>query len=101
MAVNRSRFKRFTGCAAGVMVALYITFEAPLSGMSMNPARTFGSAVIGNVWYGWWIYFTAPVLGMLVAVEVTRIRRGVACGKLTHSEGCFIKCNCHQLSRNS
>ena len=36
----------------------YISLEAPLSGMSMNPARTFGSALPGHLWTALWIYFT-------------------------------------------
>lgn len=62
---NHKTWAPYTGYAAGVLVALFITFEAPLSGMSMNPARTFGSAFEGHIWTDWWIYFTAPLLGML------------------------------------
>src|SRR5262249_45187459 len=47
---NTPRLARFTGIFAGCLVATYITFEAPFSGMSMNPARTFGSAFVGHVW---------------------------------------------------
>src|SRR5437763_7746209 len=53
----------YTGLFAGALVATYITLESPLSGMSMNPARTFGSAFVGHLWTGLWIYSTAPVLG--------------------------------------
>ena len=42
------------------LVALYITLEAPLSGMSMNPARTLASALPGSLWQGLWIYFVGP-----------------------------------------
>jgi aquaporin Z len=87
-ATNTPRLARFTGCFAGILVALYITLEAPLSGMSMNPARTFASALVGNIWTGGWIYFTAPLLGMLAAVEVYRVTHGLArigCAKLQHS----------------
>src|SRR5207247_6215460 len=42
---NTTKLARFTGLFAGTLVFLYITFEAPLSGMSMNPARTAASAV--------------------------------------------------------
>lgn len=84
---SRPKLARFTGCFAGVIVALYITFEAPLSGMSMNPARTVGSALFAQVWTGWWIYFLAPVLGMLIAAELvrghTRIKREM-CAKMYH-----------------
>lgn len=60
---------RLTGLVAGVLVMLSITFEAPLSGMSMNPARTFGPAVLAGRFDGLWIYFIAPPLGMLLAAE--------------------------------
>jgi aquaporin Z len=84
---NNSRIHRLTGLCAGLLVAVYITVEAPISGMSMNPARTFASAVPGNYWNGLWIYFTAPLIGMLAAAEMyVRIKghRGLACAKLHH-----------------
>lgn len=84
---NNSRLHKLTGLCAGALVATYITLEAPISGMSMNPARTFASAVPGNHWTALWVYFTAPLIGMLSAAEVyvrTRGRRSVACAKLHH-----------------
>ena len=100
LSINRfPRLAPWSGYFAGVLVALYITFEAPLSGMSMNPARTFGSAFVGHVWTALWIYFTAPVLGMLSAVEVQRLTvtqpRHLCC-KLSHCPKipCVIRCNC-------
>jgi len=97
--VNRvPRLAPFTGFFAATLVALYITFEAPLSGMSLNPARTFASAIVAGSWRGFWIYLTAPVLGMLTAVEVDLRRNGhkTPCGKLTHdrSISCFVRCDC-------
>jgi len=85
---NVPRLERYTGLFAGLLVASYITLEAPFSGMSMNPARTFGSAFRADVWSGLWIYFTAPPVGMLAAAELYRWRRGrhaVGCAKLHHS----------------
>jgi len=58
---NRRALNRYTGVIAGALVATFITFEAPISGMSMNPARTFASALLAHYWHGLWIYFTAPV----------------------------------------
>lgn len=85
--VGRAPVERYTGWVAGALVALYITFEAPLSGMSMNPARSLASALAANLWTGLWIYFVAPPLGMLAAAEIHRRsagrRRG--CAKLHHS----------------
>jgi aquaporin Z len=78
---------RWTGLCAGALVALYITFEEPLSGMSMNPARSFGSAFRARLWSGYWIYLTAPVSGMLSAALVYARRRRVppvGCAKLHH-----------------
>ncbi|MEW6304679.1 MAG: aquaporin [Verrucomicrobiota bacterium] len=82
---NRTALARFTGLFAGVCVALFITFEAPLSGMSMNPARTFASALAARDWTALWIYFTAPPLGMLAATELYhRLAGARACAKLHH-----------------
>jgi aquaporin Z len=84
---NTLSIARFTGLFAGALVAIYITFEAPLSGMSMNPARTFGSALPANIWTALWVYFTAPPLGMLLAAEIyLRVKgaKGVSCTKLHH-----------------
>jgi len=84
---NNARLHKFTGFFAGVLVAIYITFEAPLSGMSMNPARTFASAVPAQHWVALWAYFTAPLAGMLAAAELyvrTNGSKRVACAKLHH-----------------
>ena len=82
---NTPRLARYTGIFAGACVALFITFESPLSGMSMNPARTLGSAVLPGLWRSLWIYFTAPPLGMLLAAALyLRARRAVGCAKLHH-----------------
>ena len=85
---NDPRLHRWTGLAAGILVATYITFEAPLSGMSMNPARSFASAVAARHWGGLWIYFTAPLIGMLAAAEIYLRAKGkspMACPKLHHA----------------
>ncbi len=84
---NHVRVSRFTGLFAGLLVATYITVEAPFSGMSMNPARTFGSGLSAGVWTGFWIYLIAPLLGMLSAAELYLWRKGslaVKCCKLHH-----------------
>jgi aquaporin Z len=84
---NHHRLARYTGLFAGLLVATYITIEAPFSGMSMNPARSFGSALPPMIWSGLWIYLTAPPLGMLFAAEIYLWRKGrqaVQCCKLHH-----------------
>jgi len=94
---NSARVARFTGVFAGVLVATFISLEAPFSGMSMNPARTLGSAVPSRLWDGLWIYFTAPPLGMLLALELYIRTRGVGaviCAKLHHQNNkrCIFNC---------
>ena len=85
---NHHRLAGYTGLVAGLLVATYITLEAPFSGMSMNPARTFGSALPPMIWDGLWVYLTAPPLGMLFAAEFYLWRKGqqaVQCCKLHHN----------------
>lgn len=94
---NRARVAPYTGILAGLLVALFIIFEAPLSGMSINPARSFASALPAGVWHGTWIYVLAPILGMLAAAEVHLRHNGAArtiCAKLIHQESqrCIFKC---------
>ncbi len=79
------RYARLTGVAVGALVCAYITFEAPLSGMSMNPARTLASAIPARDWTALWVYFTAPPLGMLAAAELhVRTKGRLFCAKLDH-----------------
>jgi aquaporin Z len=94
---NQVNLARYTPYFAGALVAIYISLEAPLSGMSMNPARTFGSAFFAKYWHGLWIYFIAPTLGMLAAAEVfLRVRGGAGprCAKLYHANNkrCIFHC---------
>ena len=72
------RIAKWLPAIVGALIALYITVAAPISGMSLNPARTFGSALTAGQWSGLWIYFTAPPLAMLLAVELYLAARGRA-----------------------
>ena len=94
---NTRRLNHFTGLFAAALVMTYISLENPFSGMSMNPARTFGSAVSARAWTALWVYFTAPPLSMLLAAETyIRIKgnRAVACAKLHHrnNQRCIFRC---------
>ena len=95
MVSNTPRLSRFTGLFAGALVAIYIALEAPLSGMSMNPARSLASALPANVWTAFWVYLTAPTFGMLAAAEGYHRARGrVMCAKLHHNNArrCIFRC---------
>jgi len=99
---NCAHIARFTGIIAGALVATYITLEAPLSGMSMSPARSFASAAPGRLWNSLWIYFTAPPIGMMLAAQLYLWLRGkhaVLCAKLHHDNDkrCIFRCNYQTL----
>jgi aquaporin Z len=99
---NSRRFARFTPWVAGLLVATFITMESPLSGMSMNPARTLGSAFPSGIWTSIWVYFLAPALAMTSAGQVYRHWRGahrVFCAKYHHhnDKHCIFRCNYSQL----
>jgi aquaporin Z len=101
---NMSQLARHTPLIVGALVATYITLEAPLSGMSMNPARTFGSALAAQHWTALWVYFTAPPLGMLAASELYQWQKGVhavICAKLHHhnDKRCIFPCG-YQMTGN-
>jgi len=99
---NHVRWSRYTGICAGLLVATYITVEAPISGMSMNPARSFGPALLTRDLATLWIYFVAPPLGMLMAAEVFVRTMGldkVFCAKLHHhtTARCIFHCRFGEL----
>lgn len=98
---NRPRFAPFTGLFIGGLIVLYVGFESPFSGFSMNPARTFASALPAGVWTAAWIYFVVPVAAMLSAAEVYVRTRGISsvrCAKLQHGdpEQCIFRCGYRQ-----
>jgi len=100
---NSPRLSRLTPVFAGALVALFITLEAPLSGMSMNPARTVASDLSANEWTSLWIYFTAPPAAMLFASAIYRMRNGVHtvfCAKLYHcnTQRCIFNCRFGDLN---
>jgi aquaporin Z len=94
---NSPTLSRYTGLFAGCLVTLYVTFEAPLSGFGMNPARTFASALPAQNWTAFWLYIAVPPMGMLVAAALYQFRFGQAikCAKLHHHnrKRCIFRCN--------
>ncbi|PZO36661.1 MAG: hypothetical protein DCF19_20865 [Pseudanabaena frigida] len=67
---NHPKLSRLTGVFCGMLLVIYITIAAPISGMSINPARSLGSAIPAQTWHGFWIYCVAPPLGMIIASEI-------------------------------
>jgi aquaporin Z len=86
--ISSRRFALFTGLMAGVLIFAFISVEAPLSGTSINPARSLASAFPAQLWTSFWIYLVAPVIGMQLAAALfgaLRPKSKVGCVKLCHS----------------
>jgi aquaporin Z len=83
---NKKPIAHLTGLVAGILIACFVTFEAPLSGFGMNPARTFASSLPSGIWTALWIYFIAPPLGMLLGAQgyLMLSSNAVRCCKLHH-----------------
>ena len=62
--------------AVGAYIALAGLWGSPISGASMNPARTFGPDLIGGKFTDYWVYIAGPILGGAVAVVVAFVLRG-------------------------
>jgi len=67
---NRPRMAPYTSYLVGILITFYILLFAPVSGFSINPARTTGSAIFAHVWTAIWLYFLAPISGMMLAAEI-------------------------------
>jgi len=69
---EKGSLAKYTVYFVALLITLFITFEAPYSGMSMNPARTFASAIVGGQWRAFWLYCLAPTAGMFLGGFVFR-----------------------------
>lgn len=74
------------GIVVGSVIALEALFAGPISGASMNPARSLGPAVVSGHTESLWVYLTAPVLGAAAAVTGCRGVQGNDC--CVAAEGC-------------
>jgi aquaporin Z len=92
---NKQKTAKYTGLIAGAMVTIFIILSAPVSGFSINPARSLASAVPALQFPSFWIYMTAPFLGMIAAGELFIRRLGKPiCAKIVHSSSydCIFDC---------
>ncbi|MFQ5693309.1 MAG: MIP/aquaporin family protein [Nitrospinota bacterium] len=61
------------GFGIGLVLAFDILMGGPLTGASMNPARTFGPAVASGYWSAHWVYWVGPILGGILAAVIYKI----------------------------
>ncbi len=77
--------RRFTPAIFPPLYAVMVCLEAPISGTSTNPARSFGPAVVSGQWQGWWIYWVGPLIGTFAAILAANALAGrIECAKLYH-----------------
>jgi MIP family channel proteins len=67
---DRGVFKSVAGLPIGLVLGFDILVGGPLTGASMNPARSFGPALVGGTWTDFWVYVVGPVIGGLVAASL-------------------------------
>lgn len=79
-AVHAKAVKSFAGIAIGGTIALDALFGGPISGASMNPARSLGPAIVAGLWNQQWIYVVAPICGALLAALTYRFALNTTSG---------------------
>jgi aquaporin Z len=97
LATNHRRLARYTPLFVALVTVFYYMLSMSLSGYSVNPARSFSSALFAHIWQGIWIFFIAPGLGMLTAATLYRNVAGadrIYCAKLLHDFQSNCPFNC-------
>jgi aquaporin Z len=102
LATNHRRLAQYTPVFVALVTVFYYMLSMSLSGYSVNPARSFSSALFAHIWQGIWIYFIAPGFGMLTAAIVYRRVAGidrVFCAKVFHDfqSNCPFYCRIAEL----
>jgi MIP family channel proteins len=72
--------------AIGGTVALNLIWDGPISGASMNPARSFGPALLAGAWDAHWVYWLGPLLGAFIGATVYQALRMPALAATTRRE---------------
>jgi len=105
-ATNHRILARFSPLLVALLTVFYYTICSSIAGFSVNPARSFSSAFFARLWWGVWIYFIAPSLGMLTAAAIYITAAGpekVYCAKVFHDlhSPCPFPCRLRELYRDT
>jgi aquaporin Z len=77
--------RQFTPFMFPFLYAIMVPLEADISGISTNPARSLGPAIISGQWEGWWIYWVGPLAGALLAsLACSLLAKRITIAKLYH-----------------
>ena len=87
--LSHHRTTRLTPLVTWIVVSTEVLLGYSISGTSLNPAKNFGPALVLNLWHNQLIYFTAPIIGALLAAIAYRARifgtMELMTGKLFHT----------------
>ena len=79
------QIRAFTPAIFPILYMIMNPLESAISGLSTNPARSLGPAVISGQWEGWWIYLVGPVIGALLAsLACSLLAKRITIAKLYH-----------------
>ena len=95
---NHRQLARFSPLLVALLTIFYFALGSSISGFSVNPARTFSSALFAWIWQSIWIYLSAPCLGMLMSAAIYIKRMGpnrVYCAKVFHDTQSACPFPCH------
>jgi aquaporin Z len=105
--LHRRNLTRFAGAAVGLLIAVLVFLTAPISGTSLNPARSIGPAMVSFKFSYLWLYVAAPVMGSFIAVTIhkkTPFLHRPLCAKLNHpgkDKRCLYDCNFEREIKDS
>ena len=102
IASNHSRLAKYSPLFVASVTVFYYVFSTSISGYSVNPARSFSSALFAQIWQGIWLYFVGPSLGMVAAASAYKWIAGydrIYCAKVFHDlqSICPFNCRFHEL----
>jgi aquaporin NIP len=75
VATDRGAAGHLAAVAIGATVALDALWGGPISGASMNPARSFGPALVAGIWHEHWVYWLGPLIGAALGASVYQLLR--------------------------